>query len=52
MNLRFKVLVLRLLMAIYSHQLSTVRVVSDKRRQILFDAEEFITDLISKEKDE
>ena len=50
MNLSFKVLVLRLLMSIYAHQLSTVRVVSDKRRQILFDAEEFITDLIEKDR--
>lgn len=52
MNLRFKVLVLRLLMAIYTHQLSQIRVLSEERRKVVLDVEEFIHELIQKEKEE
>ena len=51
MSTRFKILVLRLLIRIYSHQLSTLRVCSEERKQIIADTENFIDDLVQKEKE-
>ena len=49
MNTRFKILVLRLLLAIYKHQLGTLRVYSDARKVIITEVESFIEDLAEKE---
>lgn len=52
MNLQFRVLVLRLLIAIYKNQLSSIRGLSPTRVQIVIEGEYFINDLMSKENEE
>lgn len=49
MSTRFKILVIRLLVAIHKHQLATLRVCADERKQVIIDAEQFIEDIYEKE---
>ncbi len=54
MTLRFYILVLRLLVAIYHHQLMSLNSIVEfnKRREILLETNTFINFLVKKEKEE